>query len=74
MELRCWPYDGPMSQKLERSELNYVIAGAILVLGGGYIVNFAQDEDSTPGVIVGAILLVLGIVLLIRGFTRGRRS
>lgn len=63
-----------MTEKVQRSELNYVIAGALLLLGGGYLINFAQDEDSIPGVAIGAILLVLGAVLLIRGITRGRRK
>lgn len=62
-----------MVEKTKRSELNYLVAGALLLFGGAYVVNAGQDEGSTPGVVVGAVLLVLGIVLLVRGVTRGRR-
>lgn len=63
-----------MVEKTQRSELNYVIAGALLLFGGGYLVNLGQDDGGPAMVVVGAILLVLGIGLLIRGVTRGRRT
>jgi uncharacterized membrane protein HdeD (DUF308 family) len=62
-----------MAEKTQRSELNYLIAGALLLLGGGYVVNLSQSEDSTPGVVVGAVLLIAGLALIVRGITRGRR-
>lgn len=62
-----------MSDKPQRSELNYLVAGALLLLGGGWIVNFSQDEEVVVGVIVGAVLLVIGLFLIGKGVLRGRR-
>lgn len=62
-----------MSETKQRSELNYLVAGALLFFGGGYLINFGQDDGGVAAVIVGAVLLVVGIALIFRGITRGRR-
>lgn len=62
-----------VAERAQRSELNYLIAGVILLLGGGYTVNLGQDEDLIAGVIVGAMLIVLGLGLIGQGVLRGSR-
>jgi uncharacterized membrane protein HdeD (DUF308 family) len=62
-----------MSDTTQRSELNYLIAGALLFFGGGYLIKFGQDDGGSLPVIVGAVLLLVGIALIVRGVTRGRR-
>lgn len=62
-----------MAEKTQRSELNYVIAGALLLLGGGYLVNLGQEEDLIGGVVGGATLLMIGIFLIGKGVLYGRR-
>lgn len=62
-----------MAEKTQRSELNYVISGALLLFGGGYLVNLGQDDGGVAAVVVGAALIALGLGLLVRGVISGRR-
>lgn len=62
-----------MVEKTQRSELNYLIAGVLLLFGGGYLINLGQDEDLIGGVIFGAVLLILGLALIGKGVLTGRR-
>jgi sulfite exporter TauE/SafE len=56
-----------------RTELNYVIAGALLLVIGGWIENLGQNDDMIGLVVAGAVLLVLGVGLLAKGLLQGRR-
>lgn len=63
-----------MAEKTQRSELNYVIAGALLFFGGGYLVNLGQDDGGAAMIAVGALLLATGLFLIGKGVLRGRRT
>lgn len=63
-----------MAEKTQRSELNYVIAGAIMFFAGGYLINFGKDDGGTAMIIVGTVALLTGLFLLGKGVLRGRRA
>lgn len=62
-----------MAAKTQRSELNYLIAGAIMFFAGGYLINFGQDDGGVVAIIVGTAVLASGLFLIGKGVLRGRR-
>lgn len=57
----------------QRSELNYLVAGAIMFFAGGYLVKVGQDDGGVAAIVVGAIALATGIFLIAKGVLVGRR-
>lgn len=62
-----------MVEKTQRSELNYLIAGAIMFFAGGYLINFGQDDGGVVMIVAGAVALVTGLFLIVKGVLQGRR-
>lgn len=62
-----------MVEKTQRSELNYLIAGAILFFAGGYLIKMGQDDGGTAAIAIGAVALATGLFLIGKGVLRGKR-